>query len=303
MRRNAPVHTRVIHRRATDEQMMPVVRVVSGQGTLRYRALTQGCSVVIGRDDDVEVALPAEVTVSRRHALITNEQGEIWLEDLGSTNGSWVGDQVVTGRRRVGSGEAIRLGDVVLRVDLVTIEELASLSVAVEKLDRADHDALTGLRNRRWVNDALPRMVQRWRAAERSVSALMVDIDHFKRVNDTYGHAAGDVVLCRVAELITTSIRSTDVAVRLGGEEFFVVLPRADEEQATWVAERIRRALLKVDWESEVAGLEEVTASVGVAELEPGEGLDVWRDRADRALYAAKRLGRNRTEIASELEG
>jgi diguanylate cyclase (GGDEF)-like protein len=300
--RGSPMKTLVIHRRATDEQTMPIVRVVGGQGTLRYRALTRGCSVVLGRDEDVDIPLPKEITLSRQHAVITNEAGQLWLEDLGSTNGSWVSGEVVTGRRRIEPGEAIRLGDVVLRVDLVTIEELANLSVATEKLDRADYDPLTGLRNRRWVTDALPALVERWLAAGKPVSALMVDIDHFKRVNDTFGHGAGDEVLKKVAQMVLSSIRETDAGIRLGGEEFLVVLPRADEEQATWVAERIRRAMRKCVWQELVCGLTSVTASVGVAQLHEGEAILAWHERADKALYAAKNQGRNRTEVSSELE-
>jgi diguanylate cyclase (GGDEF)-like protein len=159
----------------------------------------------------------------------------------------------------------------------------------------ANLDALTGLPNRRYFDELLAIMRPRRRATD-SLGVLMVDIDHFKRVNDQYGHATGDEVLRVVAGAIAASIRAEDSPARFGGEEFAVILRRASAVQATEVGERVRHAvasLLPVSM-----GMSQgVTVSVGVAVAAAGEDIgDVVR-RADRALYVAKRSGRDRVEV------
>lgn len=151
-------------------------------------------------------------------------------------------------------------------------------------------DALTGVGNRRKLTEMLPIEINRARRGGGTLCAVMADIDHFKRVNDTYGHAAGDKVLARFGELLRTQTRSTDIVTRYGGEEFVVLMPHTALEQAVAKADQIRRALAA----DIVAPLEApVTSSFGVAALIPDEDGDALLDRADSALYRAKEGGRN----------
>jgi len=178
-------------------------------------------------------------------------------------------------------------------------ERTAELARANEELDRlARRDALTGLHNRRGADERLLDEVARVRRHGRPLSALVIDIDHFKRINDTHGHEVGDVVLRQVAQRLPRALRATDFVARQGGEEFLVLLPDTGAQQAQGVAEKMRRALAL----EPVEPVGTVTASIGVATLTPeieiaGDPVALLR-RADDALYAAKRAGRNRVAVA-----
>ena len=164
---------------------------------------------------------------------------------------------------------------------------------------RSTFDGLTGLYTRTM---GLRRLGETLGLAGRYPSAttvLVLDVDHFKRVNDTLGHAAGDLVLIALADLIRATCRTTDVPARLGGEEFVIILPRTDEAAGALVAERLRRVVAA--WRGSFEGAElSMTISIGVAAADPGE-VDgaALVGRADDALYVAKRDGRNRVVCAS----
>jgi diguanylate cyclase (GGDEF)-like protein len=161
-------------------------------------------------------------------------------------------------------------------------------------------DPLTGLANRRFLIEQAPRV---WRQARRDgqrVAALVLDLDHFKRLNDLFGHATGDAVLRRVAEALGATVRPADVLARTGGEEMLVLGLVSDPSEARHLAERLRQAVA-----ASSAGLQrQVTVSIGVALARPGDGADptseLWRlvDRADAAMYAAKQDGRDRVALA-----
>jgi diguanylate cyclase (GGDEF)-like protein len=162
---------------------------------------------------------------------------------------------------------------------------------------KANIDALTGLPNRRYLEEFVAIAGPRRRAGD-SFGVLMIDIDHFKRLNDRYGHATGDAVLRAVGERISAAIRATDTPARYGGEEFAVVLRRANQAQAMEVAERIRQAIRTIP-PAELKLREPVTVSIGVAISESSEvALRNLLEAADQALYRAKREGRNRTVLA-----
>lgn len=154
---------------------------------------------------------------------------------------------------------------------------------------RASRDALTGLLGRAKAEREARKVIESVMVNNRPVSVIAIDIDHFKRVNDSYGHDAGDKVLCRVSDLIRSGIRETDIAARWGGEEFIVVLPDAPADMAFVVAERIRSLVEN--------GMKDVgtTVSCGVSTLPGGlADLEVMLKKADEMLYAAKNAGRNR---------
>nr|HMN61199.1 sensor domain-containing diguanylate cyclase [Anaerolinea sp.] len=168
----------------------------------------------------------------------------------------------------------------------------------IESLHRlATTDALTGLANRRHLLERAEREFEHARRYFEPISALMLDIDHFKQVNDTYGHAAGDEVLRTVAEVCAAALRKVDVIGRYGGEEFAALLPETRLHDAATVAERL--ALAVSDLPFDIQGrLLHVTVSVGVAEAQgPGDTLARLIDRADQAMYRAKQAGRNRVVV------
>ena len=161
-------------------------------------------------------------------------------------------------------------------------------------------DFLTGVLNRRAFYthaDQQMGVAQRYR---RAVSVVLFDIDHFKRINDSYGHQAGDAILIGVSQCVAQLLRKVDVLARYGGEEFIILLPESDLAQAAAVADKLRAALEERVFETEGDRRINVTASFGVATLAGGEALDKLTKRADIALYRAKRLGRNRVELAGD---
>ncbi|MBI3202135.1 MAG: GGDEF domain-containing protein [Myxococcales bacterium] len=175
--------------------------------------------------------------------------------------------------------------------------ELRAANARVRRLTLTD--PLTRIANRRGLIAALRMSASFSDRRHVPLAVVSFDVDHFKRVNDTYGHDVGDRVLRHVARLATACCRREDLAGRAGGEEFLVVLPATDEAQAAVVAERLRARLAATP----VRGTEHrVTASFGVAERAPGEALDSLLQRADRALYAAKDGGRNRVARVSALD-
>lgn len=169
-----------------------------------------------------------------------------------------------------------------------------------ESLSLAVTDPLTGLYNRRYYDVHLKGQLERAAATDKPLAILMIDIDHFKLINDSHGHAVGDEVLAELACRIVRSVRNFDTVSRLGGEEFAVVMPDANAEQAIGVAERLRAAVAETPMTvSTPEGRITVTASVGVAlSLDGGEPAEELCERADRAMYEAKRQGRNRVIVA-----
>lgn len=161
-------------------------------------------------------------------------------------------------------------------------------------------DPLTGVFNREFLANKMPAEIDLALARGRSISVAMVDVDHFKRINDAHGHGVGDVVLAAIAGRLRNAIRGGDMLVRYGGEEFLVLLPKAGIERASEVAERIRERACDGPIDAGNGILVEITVSVGVAELrtEPLETMHELIARADAALYAAKAAGRNCVQIA-----
>lgn len=161
---------------------------------------------------------------------------------------------------------------------------------------RASTDGLTGLPNKRAIQDTIKRMTAQASRTVSPLSAIAFDLDHFKQINDSYGHGRGDDVLATVSTVLSEAVRTSDFVGRNGGEEFIILLPDTDTDHATAVAEKILGAVAAMT----VPGVErDITASLGVATIpnHPGDGDQLVRS-ADRALYAAKTNGRNRAEIA-----
>lgn len=179
--------------------------------------------------------------------------------------------------------------------------EEARERLLAELAARATTDALTGLKNRRAGSEALHAEMERARRYTRPLSVVLFDIDYFKKINDDFGHEAGDNVLRAFARVLESSARSTDVVVRWGGEEFLAIVQEADLDAARTFAERVRTGLAAANPLAEIledrpAAVRPVTVSAGVTTLLPEDGADAFVRRADEALYVAKNDGRDRVQ-------
>jgi diguanylate cyclase (GGDEF)-like protein len=249
---------------------------------------------VIGRSNDVDIQINAE-GVSRRHAQISELDGAYTLEDLGSTNGTVCHGQWVEKPYELSDGDRVNLGGgVVLRFAL---EGELEQQLRARLYDLATRDPLTSAYNRRFLDE---RMNSEWPWAvrhEQSCAVLMVDIDHFKQVNDTWGHLAGDHVLKELVKLMADTIRREDLLARVGGEEFAVLCRGTGRVAAITLAERLRTEVARHEfiWNEEPISL---TISVGVATSSEKAvaSTDDLLALADQRLYQAKGDGRNRVE-------
>ena len=271
--------------------------VYSGGDTGRQITLAEGTSA-IGRSAAATVQIDGP-DMSRLHAEVQVEGASVILRDLGSANGSFVQDQRLAGPRLLQDGDLVRLGSVILK-----FYEHRSVDAALhDRVYRmAMIDAGTGLYNRRYLNDALRRELRHSRQDGRPMSVISGDLDRFKQVNDSHGHAAGDLVLRESASVLGAVVGSSGILGRLGGEEFLVLMPGAPAAAARVLAERLRAAMadhlfvLPVN-QSEVrhSVSHRQTISLGVAEWTSAmlDACDLL-DAADRRLYQSKHEGRNR---------
>ncbi|HXN49471.1 MAG TPA: GGDEF domain-containing protein, partial [Bryobacteraceae bacterium] len=176
---------------------------------------------------------------------------------------------------------------------------MANLSLRESLRSQAVRDPLTGLYNRRYMQEFLERELHSARRKHRSLAVLMLDLDHFKRYNDNFGHAAGDKALAAVGEALMRSVRAEDVACRYGGEEFTLVLPECSLQQATLRAEQIRTRLKEYHPLNDGQPVDSLSVSIGVAAFdETTDRVDLLLNFADEALYEAKRAGRDRVVAA-----
>lgn len=175
-------------------------------------------------------------------------------------------------------------------------------NVYAEVLKSATLDALTGLNNRRQFEIRLKQEVSNSKRNDIPLCCMMLDVDYFKKVNDTYGHAAGDCVLKAVSEIIKNEIREYDIACRYGGEEFFIILPRTNIREANLAAQRLRKVIEETKMDITEAGVDntsflKVTVSIGVCAYESEMSMNDFTQKADKALYEAKETGRNRVIV------
>ena len=268
-----------------------VVVVYAGTQLGRVFPLIPGPNVV-GRAPAVDIAL-ADEEVSRTHAVITLGPGpqDVHLEDQGSTNGTFLNGEMIQGKVALAAGDRISLGNHVLKLVVMDALERAFHAVL---LDQSTRDALTGLGNRRTTLEELQGRYDLSHRHHRPLAVIMCDLDHFKVINDTYGHGAGDFVLQEFGERVRRTLRISDLAGRIGGEEFLLVLPETDMEGALLLAERLRAATGEHAFDLP-SGPITVTCSLGVAQArsEDRDGGTLMA-RADGALYVAKHQGRNR---------
>ena len=179
-----------------------------------------------------------------------------------------------------------------VRHDSTVLSESARLRLHFERA--ATVDGLTGLRNRRWLDEAFSRQLTRTLRTGRTASLLMIDVDGFKQINETNGHLIGDAVLCRVARVLAERLRPQDLLARYAGDEFLLMLPECDIDEATALADRLRHAIVLAGEEPAHEPLPVTTVSIGVATARLSDSLPALIGLADTALYRAKQAGRNR---------
>ncbi len=237
-----------------------------------------------------------DASVSRRHASFsTDAAGCVSLTDEGSANGTFVNGRRIPAHRRtrLKDGDRIHLGAAVL-LKLVRLDA-ADERLQRELFERAVRDPLTGLHNRSYFFNRIGQLAERAAVEGFLLAVLMLDIDHFKRINDRYGHLLGDQVLRDVAGVIRESTRPDDIVARYGGEEFVIALPVSTARLASEIAERIRSNLAG---RRDIAGDADIriTASLGMAYAPSGRSPSLFAliRTADQALYQAKLNGRNR---------
>jgi diguanylate cyclase (GGDEF)-like protein len=270
--------------------------VISGKAVGKMFKLS-GPELTIGRGADVEILLEDD-GISRKHAkIIRLPDGTVRVMDLGSTNGTYFNGQRID-LQTLKDGDKIQIGS----ATILKFSYQDNLEEQFQKqlYESATKDGLTRVYNKKFFLDRLRHEFAYCLRHKVILSLCMFDIDWFKKVNDTYGHQAGDAVLVRLANIVSEQVRTEDIFCRYGGEEFSVILREIDEEKAFIFAERVRRAVEKAPFAlRDNSGQDhtiQVTISMGMATLRDAsyptpEELIV---AADKYLYRAKQGGRNR---------
>jgi len=281
--------------RAGGEQPLRLfsVRVLSGPQTGLSRALDKD-EILIGRGQGCDLVL-GDSALSRRHCRIVRGPDGLSIEDLGSCNGTFVDGEQVHGRRRLIDGNRLQLGRHTMLG--VALQDPLELRAARQLYENSMRDPLTGIHNRRYLDQRLQEEFSYALRHKSPVSVLIIDLDYFKRINDQWGHATGDLVLRQAAEIIQSCVRREDVAARFGGEEFAMVARIPQPDGALTLGERVRRRIERCSVAVEGGRMVTFTASVGIASTFPDRSyptVEALLESADHALYRAKGAGRNR---------
>jgi two-component system, cell cycle response regulator len=250
-----------------------------------------GRTIMLGRGEDCDIRLH-DHSVSRRHARIEPAEEGFYVYDQQSTNGTFVNDKQLDPSWLLQDGDYLRVGNCIYRylaggnIEAEYHEEIYRLTIL---------DGLTQIHNQRYMSEFLEREVVRSQRHDRPLAVLMIDLDKFKAINDSFGHLCGDFVLREMTDVIRATVRKEDLFARYGGEEFVLVLVETDQEEAVLVAERIRQAVAEHAFRFETTPVQ-LTISIGIAcmagemTVTPASLLRT----ADENLYQAKRSGRNR---------
>lgn len=251
--------------------------------------------ITIGRDPRNTLCVD-EPGMSRTHAVIMRQSQGTLVRDVGSKNGTFVNSEQIT-EHILADGDIVQVGSTSLKY---LSQENAEHAYYQHLHQASVEDVVTKIPNRRYFEEFLVREIARTRRYERPLCLLMIDLDHFKRVNDTYGHLCGDHVLREFASVVSARLRRSEFLARYGGEEFAVTLPETDLRGANIVAESIRLMIEKHGflWEGKAF---QVTVSIGAATLGPDmKSVAELIQKADEELYRAKNEGRNRVCFSGE---
>jgi len=269
--------------------------VITGSAAGTMFRITRG-DAVIGRSPTAAIRV-VDDGVSRNHARIRHDSNGLFLEDLESRNGTYVNGARISESTTLREGDKIQVGrTTVLR--FAFHDELDD-SFHDNLVSSALRDPLTRLFNKRYLLDRLDSELKFARRHNTAVSLLMLDLDHFKKINDTHGHLAGDAVLTNLAAIMLKAVRNEDVVARFGGEELAIILRATPMEPASLLAERLRKLVEQTVTHYGGQDLR-ATVSIGIASFPttPAETVEQLMEAADRALYRAKHDGRNRVSRA-----
>lgn len=254
----------------------------------RYPIESDELKIGRGADNDMVIDLD---NVSRVHARVVKRDDGIYVEDMGSTNGSYVNDLEVK-HDRLRNGDLVKIGGAILKfiqggnIEALYYEEIYRMTIL---------DGLTQIHNKRYFLEFLDREMARCSRYDRPLSLVMFDVDHFKKLNDGFGHLAGDFVLKRLAELIAKHVRKEELFSRYGGEEFAIIMPETTGKKAGIFCEKIRRMIETTPFTYENKEMK-VSISLGLATMGKHRETLAFIKAADEMLYLAKANGRNRVE-------
>jgi two-component system cell cycle response regulator len=277
---------------AAVDGLRPCLTILTGSSVGQTFHVTKG-NALIGRAQEATLRI-LDDGVSRNHARLKFDTGgSLYLCDLDSRNGTYVNGKRINEPTQLQAGDKVQIGrTTVLRFEY---QDALDQSFHENLLSSALRDGLTRLFNKRYFLERLDAELKFARRHHTVISLLMLDLDHFKQVNDDHGHLAGDAVLEHLAQLLVRAVRNEDVVARFGGEELAVILRAIPLEPATQLAERLRR-LVEHNPTKYADKQLLTTVSIGVAGYPStnAESVDALVDAADQALYRAKNGGRNR---------
>lgn len=270
----------------------PFLMQLNGRETGKMYAVTDR-SLKLGRDPSCQISLN-DPHISRFHAeILKRDNGEVCIRDIGSTNGVFVNGKRVTEQVLMESDKIV----IGTRMQFKFCYQDAVVETYQQNIYRtANIDSLTQLYNKNYFIDIFSKEFSFSRRNNQPLSLMMIDIDHFKSINDTHGHMAGDMVLKSIGQYLLKHLRMENIACRFGGEEFAVILRNVTGDMAYTIAERLRTEIEA----GQIAYLDKnisTTISIGIATLEGGnfETIEDFIQKADQNLYRAKEAGRNRT--------
>jgi two-component system cell cycle response regulator len=256
---------------------------------LGKRFVLEGPKVRVGRGADNHIVLEGD-SVSRQHAHFERRGSHWYAVDDGSTNGTYVNEKQIVREAILRTNDRTKIGPTILKylsgadAEAKYHEEIYRMTIV---------DGLTQIHNKRYLFESLEREIIRARRHDRPLSLLMFDIDFFKRINDHYGHLAGDYVLRELSDVVQSRIRRDEVFARYGGEEFVIVLPETPMDGASALAENVREKVAGHPFVFQGESIP-VTISIGCALVRENDTATELIQRADEKLYEAKRGGRNR---------
>lgn len=251
-------------------------------------------AMTVGRSPQTDICID-EPSVSRRHSKITLQGENVSVEDLGSSNGTFINDKKIESATELNDQDMVRLGTILFK--FFANENIDG--IIHDKIYRmATIDAGTQIFNKKYLLETIKSEFKYSKSYNLDLSIIYYDLDHFKKVNDNYGHAAGDQILKEGSEVIKASLRKNDILCRFGGEEFIVILPNTKLDKAAELAERIRMAIenhvFELEDEQKKSVKHRQTISLGVSQLDKSmETESDLLDSADRKLYQSKKNGRN----------
>ncbi len=268
----------------------PVLIVLTGPLTGKMFTIAMG-ELIIGRDADCDIQVTGR-GISRKHATLIVKKDEILLRDEKSTNGTYINGTKITSITTLEDGDRFQIGaNVLLKL---TFQDDLEETFQKEMYESATRDPLTGIYNKKYFYERLKEEVGYSKRHQYFLAVIIFDIDHFKLVNDTYGHQAGDMVLCALSETVKSMIRNEDIFCRYGGEEFTIITRGISPNDVFRFCERMRKHIekQKISFKDEYI---HITASFGYAVIpnEPIKDFEQLIEIADKALYESKEHGRN----------